>query len=88
MKQGNLFCFVSHREFPNDNASCCTLGVFGKLLIGKVHQLGLRLFGIMVWKLLIIEPYFPWKLNEFETKNYIRIWGHFGISGKPSVNQI
>ncbi len=27
-----------------------------------VHQLGLRLFGVYVWKLLIIEPFSQWKL--------------------------
>ncbi len=40
-----------------------------------MHQLGLRLFGTMVWKLLIIESFFQSKLNTI--KNYIRIWGHF-----------
>jgi hypothetical protein len=88
MKQGNLFCFVSHRDFPNHSASCCTLNIFGNFLMGKVHQPGLRLFGITTWKLLIIEPLFPWKVNEFETKNCIGIWGHFGVIGKPSMNQI
>jgi hypothetical protein len=28
-----------------------------------VHWLGLRLFGAMVWKLLIIEPFSQWKLE-------------------------
>jgi hypothetical protein len=56
--------------------------------MGGVHQLGLRLFGIMTWKLLIIEPFSPCKLNEFETKICIGIWGHLGVIGKPSVNQI
>jgi hypothetical protein len=56
--------------------------------MSREHQLGLRVFGIMVWKLLIVEPFFPWKLNEFETKNCIGIWGHLGVIGKPSVNQI
>jgi hypothetical protein len=39
-----------------------------------VNPLGLRLFGAMMWK-LIIEPFFQWKLNKIETKNCIEIWG-------------
>jgi hypothetical protein len=33
-------------------------------LVG-VHQLGLKLFGSMVWKLLIIEPFSQWNLGAF-----------------------
>jgi hypothetical protein len=59
MKPGKLFCFVSHQDLPNHNALGCTLGIFGKLSMSREHQLGLRVFGIMVWKLLIVEPFFP-----------------------------
>ncbi len=45
-------------------------------LVG-VHQLGLRPFGAMVWKLLIIEPFSQWKLNEIKTESCIGIWGCF-----------
>jgi hypothetical protein len=37
----------------------------------KVRRLGLRLFGSMVWKLLIIEPFFQGKLNKIEIEKYI-----------------
>jgi hypothetical protein len=37
----------------------------------KVHQLGLRLFGISVWKLLIIEPFSQWKLNKIKIENCV-----------------
>jgi hypothetical protein len=40
----------------------------------RVHWLGLGLFGAMVWKLLIIEPFFQWKLNEIKTENNIGTW--------------
>ncbi len=40
------------------------------------HWLDLRLFGAMVWKLLIIEPFSQWKLKKIETENCTRIWGH------------
>jgi hypothetical protein len=32
-------------------------------------------FGVTVWKLLITESFFQSKLNEFETKIFIGIWG-------------
>jgi hypothetical protein len=32
------------------------------------------LFGAMVWKLLIIEPFFQGKLNKIQIQNYIGIW--------------
>jgi hypothetical protein len=41
-----------------------------------VHQLGLKLFGVTMWKLLIIEPFSQWKLNKLETENNIGIWKH------------
>jgi len=40
----------------------------------RVHWLGLRFFGPMVWKLLIIEPFSQWKLNKIETEKSIGIW--------------
>jgi len=43
-------------------------------LIG-VHWLGLKLFGIIVWKLLIIETFFQWKLNKIKTENFIGVLG-------------
>ncbi len=32
--------------------------------MSRVNQFGLRLFGDMVWKLLIIEQKFQWKFNK------------------------
>jgi len=32
-------------------------------------------FGAMVWKQLIIEPFFQCKLSKIEIKNNIGIWG-------------
>jgi hypothetical protein len=40
-----------------------------------VHQLGLRVFGATMWKLLIIEPFSQQKLNKIETENCIGISG-------------
>jgi hypothetical protein len=37
----------------------------------RVCRLGLRLFGAMVWKLLIIEPFSQGKLNKIEIENCI-----------------
>jgi hypothetical protein len=41
----------------------------------QVHQLGLRLFGAMMWKLLIIKHFFQGKLNKIEMEKCIGIWG-------------
>jgi hypothetical protein len=73
-KHGSLFC---HREISQ------TTVLHVKLLVSlesswwvRVHQnLVLRLFGATVWKLLIIEHFFQWKLNKIEIENCIEIWG-------------
>jgi hypothetical protein len=44
-----------------------------------VHQLGLKLFEVKVWKLLIIESFFQSKLNKIKTENYIEVWGEGGM---------
>jgi hypothetical protein len=41
-----------------------------------VHRLGLRLFGAMVWRLLIIEPFFNENLQKSKKQKQIGIWGH------------
>ncbi len=40
-----------------------------------VPWLGLRLFGVTAWKLLIIESFSHWKLNKIKTENCIGISG-------------
>ncbi len=47
-----------------------------------VDQLGLRLFGTTLWKLLIIEPFSQWKLNKIKTENCTGIWGRSWCSWK------
>jgi hypothetical protein len=73
----NVVCFVLlHWDLPSiDNASCCVLGIFGSPRFVGVHQLDLRLFGTMVWKLWIIESFSQWKLNKIKIENNIEIWG-------------
>jgi hypothetical protein len=45
-------------------------------------------FGATVWKLLIIEPFSQWKLNQIESENSIGIWGcSFVVVGKLLVSQ-
>jgi hypothetical protein len=44
--------------------------MFRKLSMRKDARLGSRLFGAMVWKLLIIEAFFQGKLNKIETEVY------------------
>jgi hypothetical protein len=50
--------------------------------MSKGAPTSLRLFGVMVWKLLIIESFFQSKLNKIITKNCIRIWGHLSCCWK------
>jgi hypothetical protein len=76
MNRGSLFCFV----YPSDISQ--TMALHATLLVSSessewiaVHWLSLRLFGAMVWKLLIIESFSQWKLNKIETENYTGIWG-------------
>ncbi len=52
----------------------------------RVQQLGLRLFGAMMWKLLIIEPFCEWKLNKIKTESSIDIWGVLDV--KESHRQV
>jgi hypothetical protein len=59
MKQGSLFCLVCHVDMSQ------TIMFQAMLLVSLesfqwvgVHQFGLRLFGVLVWNLLIIEPNF------------------------------
>jgi len=39
-------------------------------------SLSLRLFGVTMWKLFIIKPFFQSKLNEIEIETHIGVWGH------------
>jgi len=69
---------LSCSDLPNHSASCCALGIFRKLSISRgAPTWSERLFGAMVWKLLIIEPFSQWKLNEIKTESCIGIWGCF-----------
>ncbi len=35
-----------------------------------------RIFGVTMWNLLIIEPFFHWISWKTKIQNYIGIWGH------------
>jgi hypothetical protein len=62
-----VVCFVLlWGDLPSQVVSCCAPGIFRKLSMG--------LFGAIVWKLLIIEPFFQWKLNKIETEKCIGVW--------------
>ncbi len=72
MKQGSLFCFVCW-DLPTRVFHAALLVSLESSWWVGVHQLGLRLFGAMVWKLLIIEPFFQWKLKIIKNENSIVI---------------
>jgi len=58
--------------------------MFGKLSMSRGALTWFeRLFGAMMWKLLIIGPFSEQKLNQIETENCIGIRGFLGVVGKP-----
>jgi hypothetical protein len=71
-----LFCHFQISQ------KCHALGIFGKLSMTRGAPLSLKLFGTMVWKLLIIEPFSQWKLNKIKIENFIGIWKHSWCSWK------
>jgi hypothetical protein len=41
----------------------------------------------MVWKILIIKPFFQWKVNKIEIEIVLEFEGVLGVVGKPSMTQ-
>jgi hypothetical protein len=41
----------------------------------------------MVWKLLIIKPFFQWKVNKTKFEILLEFGGVLGVVGKPSMTQ-
>jgi hypothetical protein len=75
MKQGRLFClFLSCQDLQTTVLHIVFLVCLESSWWVVVHRLGLRLFEVMAWKLLIIEPFFPWKLHKTKVENCIGIW--------------
>jgi hypothetical protein len=72
--ESKVICFVCHAEIFQIMALHVVLLVSSESSgwVG-VHQLGLRLFGAMGWKLLIIEPFSQWKLNKIDIENFIYV---------------
>jgi hypothetical protein len=70
-----VVCFVCHVEISQPMVLHAMLLVSSKISQWiEVHRLGLRLFGATMWKPLIIEPFFEWKLIKIKTENTTRIW--------------
>ncbi len=78
--------FVSHTKFFETMVLHVVLLVSSKSSwwVG-VHQLGLRLFGVTVRKLLIIEPYSQWKSNKIKTKIILKFGDILGVVGNPQI---
>ncbi len=73
-----VVCFVMFRS-PKPKHAVLLVSLESSQWVYGVHWLCLRLFGALLWNLLIIEPFFfsQWKINKIETeKNYIGNWGH------------
>jgi hypothetical protein len=41
----------------------------------------------MVWKLLIIKPFFQWKVNKNKIEIVLEVGGVLGVVGEPSMTQ-
>jgi hypothetical protein len=74
-KQGSLFGFVTLISPKPWHFMLCSWNLWKALNEWGAHQLGLRLFGAWMWKLLIIESFSQCKLYEIENKQCIEIWG-------------
>ncbi len=89
-----VVCFIlSCWDLPNHGASCHALGIFKKLSMNGVHQLGLRLFGSMVRKLLLLNHFFNgiwvhswccWK--SLDKSNLIKFISQFHSQGVEDIN--
>ncbi len=64
---------VMSRDLPNHHGVSCHILDISESSRGAPTCL--RLFGATMWKLLIIEPFFQWKLNKIKTENCIEFWG-------------
>ncbi len=75
MKSQGEFVLLCHSQISQTTACLMVRSWYLWKAIEWVglHPLGLRLFGAMVWKLLIIESFFQWRLNKFQTQNCIGI---------------
>ncbi len=71
MKQQGSFVLLCHSEISQTTAcfAVCSWYLWKAIRWVGLHPLGLRLFGATVWKLLIIESFFQWILNKFQTEN-------------------
>ncbi len=64
-----LFC-------TNDISQTTVFWVMLWNLLVRSASTWFRMFGIIVWNLLIIEPFFHWIFWKTKIENYIGIWGH------------
>jgi len=77
MKQGSLFCFVCHAKISQTMVLHLHSWCLQKALDESRGALIWfeTLWSYYMWKLLIIEAIFQWKLNKIETDNCNGIWG-------------
>jgi hypothetical protein len=53
-----------------------------------VHQLGLKLFGATMWKLLIINHFLNENKIKWNLKIVLKFEGILGVVGKPLVREV
>jgi hypothetical protein len=62
--------------------------IIRKFSTSRVALTWFRMFGAMLWNLLIIESFFIEFKKKSKIENHIQIWGVFDIVGKPSPSLI
>ncbi len=74
-----VICFVlSQWYLPNHNVLGYVMGLIFKMIsMNRGALTWFKMFGVMVWTLSIIEPFFHWIKKKTKIKNFIGIWGHF-----------
>ncbi len=74
-----VVCFVlSQWYFPNHVILSCFMElIIKKNSMNRGAPTWFRMFGAIVWNLLIIEPFFHWIYWKTKIENYIKIWGHY-----------
>jgi hypothetical protein len=85
-----VICFVlSWWYLPNHNVLGYIMGLIIKMIsMNKGALTWFKMFGVMVWTLSIIEPFFHWIKKKPRLKTLLEYGGIFDIIGKPSPSLI
>ncbi len=86
-----VICYVlSWWYLPNHNVLSYVMGIIIKMIsMNNGPLMWFRMFGVMVWTLSIIKPFFHWIFfKKRKLKTLLEYGGIFYIIGKPSPSLI